>query len=360
MDLVLFCALAVGVTGSADTPCKFPLLKSGSRVGEVNTLQYLLNQLDYKVAVDGIFGSGTLSAVKAFQTKQGLTVDGEVGALGWGTLVAMQMAFQPSTTAPPLIMAVQWNLMSKYNYSLSLTGILDTATKSALTEFKQRRGSVEEGHNSPLFWLTLLRSECVVPPAARYGLDLSVYQGNVSQASWNCLAAAGFSSAIIQAQRSSTAWNEYAPNDVANAHKAGIDDVAVYFFLDFDKAASQVSDTISLLKKYEVNVTRIWFDIEGSKTTPIAQNQQFLHDTADLVQTAGYELALYVSKNTWTRVFGDLTGYGHLRQWYAHYDGVPAFYDFVPFADFALPFQKQFLGTTDMCGTQLDLDFQQA
>ncbi len=57
------------------------MLRKGSRGTEVKKLQELLNKLGYNAgAVDGIFGSRTDSAVKAFQKANGLAVDGIVGA----------------------------------------------------------------------------------------------------------------------------------------------------------------------------------------------------------------------------------------------------------------------------------------
>ena len=55
-------------------------LRVGSRGEEVRQLQTKLKRWGYySGAVDGIFGSGTEAAVKQFQRKNGLTVDGIVG-----------------------------------------------------------------------------------------------------------------------------------------------------------------------------------------------------------------------------------------------------------------------------------------
>lgn len=52
----------------------------GARGDDVKKIQTRLKQWGfYKGSVDGIFGSGTLAAVKAFQKNSGLTVDGIVG-----------------------------------------------------------------------------------------------------------------------------------------------------------------------------------------------------------------------------------------------------------------------------------------
>ena len=58
-------------------------IKYGARGNAVKAIQYALNQLGYgnsgTKSVDGIFGSGTRSAVKAFQKAMGISADGIVG-----------------------------------------------------------------------------------------------------------------------------------------------------------------------------------------------------------------------------------------------------------------------------------------
>ncbi len=56
-------------------------LRYGSRGAKVKEIQNKLKSWGYyKGSVDGIFGSGTQSAVKAFQKRNGLTADGIVGS----------------------------------------------------------------------------------------------------------------------------------------------------------------------------------------------------------------------------------------------------------------------------------------
>ena len=56
------------------------VLKQGSNGGEVKELQRRLKEWGYySGAVDGIYGKGTVEAVKAFQKKNGLVADGVAG-----------------------------------------------------------------------------------------------------------------------------------------------------------------------------------------------------------------------------------------------------------------------------------------
>ena len=59
-----------------DTNSSYALSKYGSRSDEVKQIQTKLKRWGYYYGnVDGIYGSQTLSAVRWFQSKNGLTVD---------------------------------------------------------------------------------------------------------------------------------------------------------------------------------------------------------------------------------------------------------------------------------------------
>lgn len=65
-----------------------PTLRKGSKGDKVSYLQELLGDAypNEAIAVDGIFGAKTLTAVRAFQHDHGLTVDGIVGVKTWAAL----------------------------------------------------------------------------------------------------------------------------------------------------------------------------------------------------------------------------------------------------------------------------------
>ena len=73
----------------------------GSQGSDVTELQKLLNKNGYSLAEDGVFGSKTQSAVKDYQQKNNLSVDGIVGTNTWGALTGAGSSSNTPTTAQP-------------------------------------------------------------------------------------------------------------------------------------------------------------------------------------------------------------------------------------------------------------------
>ena len=82
------------------------VLRQGSRGNDVLTLQYLLNVASEfypqipEVSQDGIFGSATGQAVKAFQQRMQLSVDGIVGPDTWKALYAVYLGIAGNIPLP--------------------------------------------------------------------------------------------------------------------------------------------------------------------------------------------------------------------------------------------------------------------
>ena len=68
----------------------YPTLRRGAKGDLVAQLQDLLSKDGSSLVVDGIFGSGTQSAVRAFQKRHGLVVDGIVGPKTWSELLKIK------------------------------------------------------------------------------------------------------------------------------------------------------------------------------------------------------------------------------------------------------------------------------
>ena len=64
-------------------------IRYGSQGADVKELQKALNQNGYKLNEDGIFGANTLKAVKDYQQKNKLTVDGIVGNQTWNAVLGL-------------------------------------------------------------------------------------------------------------------------------------------------------------------------------------------------------------------------------------------------------------------------------
>ncbi|TCO38509.1 peptidoglycan hydrolase-like protein with peptidoglycan-binding domain [Rathayibacter tanaceti] len=83
--LLLAVGFVAGGTASAQA-ADWPVLSSGSTGDDVTTAQYLLRGSGQSLDVDGAFGPGTAAAVTAFQSAKGLAADGVIGQATWGAL----------------------------------------------------------------------------------------------------------------------------------------------------------------------------------------------------------------------------------------------------------------------------------
>lgn len=69
---------------------RYATLRRGAKGDAVTKLQTLLAKDGSNLKIDGIFGIGTLSAVKAFQKRHNLEVDGIVGPKTWAELLKLE------------------------------------------------------------------------------------------------------------------------------------------------------------------------------------------------------------------------------------------------------------------------------
>lgn len=86
---------ADGVVGARTWTALTVTLRSGAKGRAVKALQRQLAQEGHRVALDGVFGAGTGSALRAAQRAHGLPADGVAGARTWAALVTA-----PRTPAP--------------------------------------------------------------------------------------------------------------------------------------------------------------------------------------------------------------------------------------------------------------------
>ena len=131
-----------------------PMLVLGDEGEWVTYLQQLLEQAGYSPgAIDGVFGSTTEDAVRAYQEAAGLTADGVVGELTWASLTAagaeVASSAQPEGEVPAELVAMgapasldEWTDEQKEGYFVGKEPIeevggdsADTVDVLAMTDF---------------------------------------------------------------------------------------------------------------------------------------------------------------------------------------------------------------------------------
>ena len=116
----------------------WPLVKSGSNAHPVNTLQYLLRQRGHGVAVDGVFGPQTETAVKAFQASRGLVADGIVGPITWPALVVQVQQGSQGDAVRGVQEEFQFrNLSGDPSNGPQIDGIFGPVTEASVRGFQQ-------------------------------------------------------------------------------------------------------------------------------------------------------------------------------------------------------------------------------
>lgn len=98
----------------------YALSKYGSRGDEVKQIQTKLKNWGYYSGnVDGIYGSATLSAVKYFQRKNGLTADGIAGTKTLQALGIYNSSSNQNTSSNSTTNSSNLNLISRFVYAES-------------------------------------------------------------------------------------------------------------------------------------------------------------------------------------------------------------------------------------------------
>jgi len=129
----------------------WPTTRSGQSGERVRSVQYLLRARGQTVTVDGSYGSGTGTAVSAFQTSAGLTPDAVVGSATWERLV-LTVRQGDSGEA---VRAVQSQLQAR-GYGTAVDGAFGPGTDSAVRSFQSSQGLTADGVVGPNTWLALV------------------------------------------------------------------------------------------------------------------------------------------------------------------------------------------------------------
>ncbi|MGL4875266.1 MAG: N-acetylmuramoyl-L-alanine amidase [Clostridium sp.] len=131
---------------------------------DVKAVQNKLNALGYNAGVaDGYYGNGTADAVRRFQSKKGLSADGEVGQMTWEAL--FNIATNPGysrilkVTNPLMygedVKAVQ-NKLNALGYNAGVVdGYYGNGTADAVRRFQSKKGLSADGEVGLMTWEAL-------------------------------------------------------------------------------------------------------------------------------------------------------------------------------------------------------------
>ncbi|MEH7116058.1 peptidoglycan-binding protein [Neobacillus vireti] len=103
-------------TATTPTSPSSTLLKIGANGTAVKELQTLLNKKGYQLKVDGDFGNATDTAVRDYQSKNGLDVDGIAGQLTLNKLKYVAPVVQTPPVVKPKLNGWKKNEKSEWNY----------------------------------------------------------------------------------------------------------------------------------------------------------------------------------------------------------------------------------------------------
>ncbi|MEV0649037.1 penicillin-insensitive murein endopeptidase [Phytomonospora sp. NPDC050363] len=185
--IAITCAIALVVTATpavAYPNAYFHTQSAGNRGADVQAIQYLLQHHGQSASADGVFGSGTTAAVRAFQTAKGLGVDGIVGPQTWAALAPQ---IQQGANGPA-VRALQVQLNAKRRLSLAVDGVFGAAVTTAVRDFQSHAGIGVDGVVGPTTWRNLAWHYDYPDFAA--GLCNQNPDGNTS-ADWGTAAAIG-------------------------------------------------------------------------------------------------------------------------------------------------------------------------
>ncbi len=174
------------LTATANTAT---LLKQGDKGTQIKLLQQNLIALGYlRGEADGIYGSGTKTAVMTFQAASGLTADGQAGIKTLNAIASAVGSISASTSLKfgdrgDAVKALQQKLISLNYLSGNADGIYGSGTEKAVSEFQKKSSLTVTGcadtqtveKLSAAYNSTVTSGTTITSPSTITSIDASTY-----------------------------------------------------------------------------------------------------------------------------------------------------------------------------------------
>ena len=148
--VVVTAGLATAASGATRN---WPIIRPGARGENVRTIQYMLDQRGYRVAIDGKYGSTTTAAVKLFQRAVRLSADGHVGPVTWPKLVVTVRRGSRGFA----VLAFERQLRLRYGYrSVSVDGFFGPKDQVAIRNVQSNHGLRVDGIVGVATWKAIV------------------------------------------------------------------------------------------------------------------------------------------------------------------------------------------------------------
>ena len=132
----------------------WPIVGRGAAGERVVTIQYLLDQRGYRLAVDGLFGPATQAAVMSFQRRNKIVVSGLVGNITWPKLVVTLKLHSRGDA----VRALQHQLRFGYGHkSVVVDGYFGMKTLNAVKAFQRNHKLAADGIVGNATWKAMVR-----------------------------------------------------------------------------------------------------------------------------------------------------------------------------------------------------------
>lgn len=147
---------STGVPVNLDFPA-YDTLRSGSTGPQVAAAQTLLNAQGFAAGTaDGVFGTKTGTAVKAFQSARGLSSDGVIGRQSWTALLSAgtKPVLQEGSSGAD-VKRLQRSLTAALGRTVGIDGSFGPSTAQAVRDFQSSRSLTVDGIVGSATWTAL-------------------------------------------------------------------------------------------------------------------------------------------------------------------------------------------------------------